>query len=220
MVEALRLAATEEQKRFFFGRVLDGDRFGNAFTEIGTKTPVDFKTRVVRKGEDYELHGQKFYSTGTLFAHWIVAVARNDEDRTTLVFVERGARGLTLIDDWTGFGQRTTGSGTTKFDHIPVTAFQVVPHQDVFDRPTPMGPVAQIIHAAVDLGIARAALADTISFTKRFARPWFETKYEHGSEDPHVVAAVGDLVIRVQGAEALLTRAARYVDRAAEESDG
>ena len=216
MVEALRLGATEEQKRFFFGRVLDGDRLGNAFTEIGTKTPVDFKTRVVRKGEDYELNGQKFYSTGTLFAHWIVAVARNDDDRTTLVFIERGTRGLTLIDDWTGFGQRTTGSGTTKFDHIPVTAFQVVPHQDVFDRPTPMGPVAQLIHAAVDLGIARAALADTISFTKRFARPWFETKYEHGSEDPHVVAAVGDLVIRVHGAEALLTRAARFVDRASQ----
>ena len=95
-------------------------------------------------------------------------MARNDDDRTTLVFIERGTRGLTLIDDWTSFGQRTTGSGTTKFDHIPVTAFQVVPHQDVFDRPTPMGPVAQIIHAAVDLGIARAALADTISFHQAF----------------------------------------------------
>ena len=33
MVEALRLDGTEEQKQFFFQRVLEGDRFGNAFVE-------------------------------------------------------------------------------------------------------------------------------------------------------------------------------------------
>ena len=40
MLEALRLSGSEEQKRHYFARVLDGDRLGNAFTEIGTKTPV------------------------------------------------------------------------------------------------------------------------------------------------------------------------------------
>jgi alkylation response protein AidB-like acyl-CoA dehydrogenase len=75
-----------------------------------------------------------------------------------------------------------------------------------------MGPVAQIIHAAVDAGIARAALADTIGFTRQYARPWFETKYEHGYEDPHVIAAVGDLAVRVNAVNALLRRAGRYVD--------
>jgi SfnB family sulfur acquisition oxidoreductase len=216
MVEAIRLAATEQQKRFYFDRVLDGERFGNAFTEIGTKTPVDFKTTVVRSGDGYLLNGQKFYSTGTLFAHWIVAVARDGQDKPTLVFVKRGTRGLTLVDDWTSFGQRTTGSGTTTFDNIRVTSFEVVPHQEVFDRPTRMGPFAQIIHAAVDVGIARAALADTIEFTRRHARPWFETSHEHGREDPHVIAAVGDLAVRVNAANALLERAGPFVDRATE----
>jgi SfnB family sulfur acquisition oxidoreductase len=214
MVEAIRLAATEQQKRFYFARVLDGERFGNAFTEIGTKTPTDFKTTVVRSGDDHLLNGQKFYSTGTLFAHWIVAVARDGQDRPTLVFVKRGTRGLTLVDDWTSFGQRTTGIGTTKFDNIRVTPFEVVPHQEVFDQPTPMGPLAQIIHAAVDVGIARAALTDAIEFTRRHARPWIETSYGHGREDPHVIAAVGDLVVRVNAANALLERAGAFVDRA------
>jgi len=216
MVEAIRLGASEEQKKFYFDRVLSGDRLGNAFTEIGTKTAIDFKTTVVRSGDGYVLNGQKFYSTGTLFAHWIVAVARDEQDRATLVFVKRNTPGLTVVDDWTSFGQRTTGSGTTKFDNIRVTPFEIVPHQEVFDRPTPMGPFAQIIHAAVDVGIARAALADTIEFTRQHARPWFETTYEHGREDPHVIAAVGDLVIRVSAADALLDRAGVFVDRAAE----
>src|SRR5260370_751872 len=48
MIEAIRLAGTEAQKRFYFQAALDGDRFGNAFTEIGTKTALDFQTTVLR----------------------------------------------------------------------------------------------------------------------------------------------------------------------------
>ena len=47
MVEALRLDGTEEQKRFFFDLVLQGQRFGNAFSEVGTKSVTDVQTRLV-----------------------------------------------------------------------------------------------------------------------------------------------------------------------------
>jgi SfnB family sulfur acquisition oxidoreductase len=214
MVEAVRLGASEEQKRFYFECVLDGDRLGNAFSEIGTRSAADYRTTVTKAGDVYVLNGQKFYSTGSLFAHWIVVVAKNEDGRSTLVFLERGTPGLTIIDDWQGFGQRTTGSGTTRFDNIPVAPFAVVPHQDVFDRPSPMGPFAQIIHAAIDAGIARGALADAIAFTRKYARPWFETNYQHGYEDPYVISELGDLALRVQASDALLRRAARYLDRA------
>jgi SfnB family sulfur acquisition oxidoreductase len=212
MVESLRLSGTEAQKKRYFQRVLDGDRLGNAFVEIGTRTPVDFKTRLTPHGDGYLLTGQKFYSTGSLFAHLILVVALNEKDRTSVAFLERATPGLQIVDDWSGFGQRTTGSGTTTFDSIPVARDQVIPHQDVFDRPTPMGPVAQILHAAVDTGIARAALKDTLEFTKKYARPWFETKYEHGSDDPHLIAQAGELAIRVNAVNALLERAGRFVD--------
>ncbi len=214
MVEAIRLGANAEQQKHLFARVLHGDRLGNAFTEIGGKSPVDFKTRVVRHGDEFVLNGQKFYSTGAIFAHVIVAVALDERDRSTLVFLDRATPGLQLIDDWAGFGQRTTGSGTTLFDDIVVAPAQIVPHQDVFDRPTTMGPVAQLIHAAVDVGIARAALADTLAFTRQHARPFFETKYQHGYEDPHLIAAAGELVTRVNAADALLARAGRITDAA------
>jgi len=216
MVEALRLAGSPQQKAFLFDRVLQGDRFGNAFTEIGGRTPVDFKTIITRQGDGTRIvRGQKFYSTGALHAHWIVVVAADEEKRSTIAFIPRGEKGLELVNDWTSFGQRSTGSGTTKFHDVLVPEFHVIPHQDVFDRPTPMGPVAQIIHAAIETGIARAALADTIDYTRKYARPFFETKYEHGYEDPYVIAAVGDLALRVSATNALLERAGGFVDIAA-----
>jgi SfnB family sulfur acquisition oxidoreductase len=212
MVEGIRLAGSAEQKDHWFERILDGDRLGNAFTEIGTRTPVDFQTRLTRSTGGFILRGQKFYSTGSLFAHVIVVVALDEDNKSTLVLLERNTPGVVLIDDWSSFGQKTTGSGTSTFDDVEVKPSQVIPHQVVFDTPTPMGPVAQIIHAAVDVGIARAALADTLDFARRYARPWFETKYERGVDDPHLVAAAGELAIRVSAANALLERAGRAVD--------
>jgi alkylation response protein AidB-like acyl-CoA dehydrogenase len=62
MVEAIQLSGTEEQKQRFFRLVLEGKRFGNAFTEVGTKTATAFKTRLTRTDTGYVLNGKKFYS--------------------------------------------------------------------------------------------------------------------------------------------------------------
>jgi len=148
MVEALRLAGTIEQKRHYFRRILDGDRLGNAFTEIGTRTPVDYKTRFTARDGRLLLNGQKFYSTGSLFAHIVVAVAKDENDRVHIVFIDRATAGLQLIDDWTGFGQRATGSGSVTFDDVEITPFQVVDHQRIFDEPTPMGPLVRTSSSA------------------------------------------------------------------------
>ncbi|MCZ7486084.1 SfnB family sulfur acquisition oxidoreductase [Rhizobium rhizogenes] len=212
MVEALRLAGSDEQKRHYFQRVLEGERLGNAFTEIGTKTPVDYKTHFAERDGRLLLNGQKFYATGSLFAHIIVVVAKGPEGRVNIVFIDRATAGLTLIDDWTSFGQRTTGSGTVTFDDVEITPFQIVDHDVVFERPTAMGPFAQIIHAAVQVGIARGALAETVSYVRAHARPFFELSIEYGYEDPHTIHAVGDVSIRVHAADALLARAGRILD--------
>ncbi len=216
MVEALRLAGSDEQKKHFFQRILDGDRLGNAFTEIGTKTPVDFRTSFHKRDGKLLLNGQKFYSTGSLFAHIIVAVAKGENGRVNIVFIDRATPGLDLVDDWTSFGQRSTGSGTVTFDEVEITPFQIVDHDGVFERPTPMGPFAQIIHSAVQVGLARGALAETISYVRTHARPFFELSIEHGYEDPHTIHAVGDVSIRVHAADALLARAGRLLDVAIE----
>ncbi|WP_241357215.1 hypothetical protein, partial [Escherichia coli] len=44
-----------------------------------------------------------------------------------------------IVDDWSGFGQRTTGSGSALFDRVAVAAEDVVSFQDAFERPTTVG---------------------------------------------------------------------------------
>lgn len=214
MIEALRLDASEEQQRFYFGRALEGDRFGNAFVERGSKTALEFEARLTAKGDTYILNGKKFYATGAAFAHWVPTVARDDNGRVVVVFVERDAPGLTVIDDWSSFGQRTTASGTVLLEDVAVGPFAVIDHHAAFERPTPMGAVAQIIHAAVDTGIARGALADTVRFVRRHTRPWIDSGQEHGYEDPLTIHQIGEVQIRVHAADALLERAGRFVNTA------
>ncbi len=212
ILEALRVDGSEEQKRYFFGRALAGDRFGNALSERGTKTVGDYNTRITPDGPGYRVNGRKFYSTGVLFADWITVFALDPENRLTMSFVAKGTEGMEIIDDWDGFGQRTTGSGTTVFNNVYVNADAIVFHHKGFERPTTIGSVGQIIHAGVDLGIARAAFAETLDFVRTQSRPWIDAGVERASDDPLTIAKIGEIAIRIEAATAIIERAGRKVD--------
>jgi len=216
MVEAVRLDGTDEQKKFFFNLVLQGKRFGNAFSEIGTKSVTDVQTKLQPDGSDYVLNGRKYYSAGALLAHWVPVIASNLDNKIVVAFVERNAEGLTLLDDWTSFGQRTTASGTTIIENVKVKAEHVIPHYLAFERATPMGAIAQIIQAAVDVGIAKAAVRDTIHFVHNYTRPWVDSNLEKGYEDPLTIYEFGNVQIQVHASEALLRRAGEFIDIANE----
>lgn len=53
VLDHLRLDGSEEQKRFFYGLVLDGVRFGNAFSERHSRTVAEFQTRVLADGDGF-----------------------------------------------------------------------------------------------------------------------------------------------------------------------
>ncbi|MCZ4094176.1 SfnB family sulfur acquisition oxidoreductase [Sinorhizobium psoraleae] len=212
VLEALRHDGTEEQKKFFFGRVLAGDRFGNALAEIGTETVGDYDTRLTEDGAGYRINGRKYYSTGVLFADWIAIFALDPADQLTMSFVPRGTEGVQIIDDWDSFGQRVTGSGTTVLQNVYVNAGSVVRFHRGSERPGTIGSVGQIIHAGVDLGIARAAFRETVDFVRTKARPWTGSGVERASEDPLTIARVGEIAIRLEAASAVVEHAGRKVD--------
>ncbi|MGY5812280.1 SfnB family sulfur acquisition oxidoreductase [Rhizobium sp. LEGMi198b] len=214
ILEALRTDGSDEQKRFFFGRALAGDRFGNALSERGTKTVGHYNTRIVGDGSGYRLNGRKYYSTGVLFADWITVFALDADDRLVMAFVPKGTEGVEIVDDWDGFGQRTTGSGTTVLNNVYVSADAVVRHHKGFERPTTIGSVGQIIHAGVDLGLARAAFAETISFVRTKSRPWMDSGVDKASDDPLTIAKVGQIAIKLEAAAAQVERAGTKVDAA------
>ncbi|GAC1043119.1 SfnB family sulfur acquisition oxidoreductase [Rhizobium sp. No.120] len=215
-LEVLRVGASAKQQRFFFERVLAGERFGNALAEIGHR---DFKrrTRLLRERGKWVVHGRKFYCTGAVYAHWIptlVVAEEEAKDVTYLAFVPRNAPGVRVIDDWDGFGQRVTGSGSVEFDHVEIEPEWIVPFQSSFERPTTIGPVAQIMHAAIDLGIGQGAYREMLRFIRERARPWLDSKVERASEDPLTLQSVGNVWLRLRAAEGSLKRAAEATDAA------
>nr|WP_288453721.1 SfnB family sulfur acquisition oxidoreductase [uncultured Pseudomonas sp.] len=218
-LEVLRVNGSQAQQRRLYAEVLAGQRFGNALAELGTKTALDRTTRLTRTADGYRIDGRKFYCTGALFAQRIPTLAIDEDGIGFLAFVPRQANGVQVIDDWSGFGQRTTGSGSVVFDGVEVAADDVLPFQSAFERPTTVGPFAQLLHAAIDTGIARGAYEDLLQFVRHKSRPWIDAGIEKASEDPLTQQEIGKLRVRLAATEVLLERAGQFVDSAQAEPD-
>ena len=203
--------ATPSQKEQLFSSVLQGWRICNAGPERGSKNTLDLKARITADEDDLVISGQKFYSTGALFAHWIAVKALNDDGKPVMAFVRRGTPGLRVVDDWSGFGQRTTASGTVLLNNVRIDDELVIDSWRLSEVPNIQGSVSQLIQAAIDLGIAREAITDAISFVRERSRPWIDANVERNSDDPYVIADIGKLKIELHAAEALLRKAGRVL---------
>lgn len=227
-LEALRLQGTHEQQSFFYGLVRAGALFANAQSERGPHAvDVDTTTLTETATGDFTLRGRKFYCTGALFADWVIVRASladgSGEAPTSatpkaLAFIPRDVGGLTIVDDWDGMGQRTTASGTVTLEDVRVPAGQIVPFSAIFAKPTAYGAYAQLLHAAIDVGIATGALAEGVRQAAK-ARPHFEARVDAADEDPTLIQVAGELLVTVRGAQALLAEAALRLDLARADLD-
>ncbi|MBL8562737.1 MAG: SfnB family sulfur acquisition oxidoreductase [Gemmobacter sp.] len=208
-------AGTEAQKRRWFGDVLAGHRIGNAGPEKGRQPVNQNRTGLTETPQGLRLNGTRFYSTGALFAHWIPTRANDPQGRPVQVWLRHDAPGLRVVDDWAAFGQRTTASGTVIFDNVPVSPEDIIPVWQGADRPGLAGPVSQLMQAAIDSGIARAAFADTLEFLRHKSRPWVDSGVTRAVDDPYIIAEIGQLQIDLHAAQAMLRRAARLLDQIA-----
>ncbi|MEE1891132.1 acyl-CoA dehydrogenase family protein [Pseudomonas carassii] len=190
--------------------VLAGKRLGNALAEVGGKNKFALKTRVERRADGkLVLNGSKFYSTGAYLAEWISLTAAS-EDGSAGVLLHRDTPGLTLVDDWDAFGQQHSVSGTVKFDEI------VLDERFVTFRSGPMKRTGltfpQILHAAIDSGIAAGALQAALDYLREHARAWVESGVERASDEPHIIRQIGEYAVALRGAESVLREAARVFD--------
>lgn len=176
-------------------RAADGVIFGNATTELGESALGTLQTRLYREGDAWFLDGDKYYSTGTLYADWVGVAAQRDaaggSTERVLVLVPTDAPGVERLDDWRGFGQRLSASGTTRFRNVRVEAGQVLPSGRT--GPTPMTAFLQLFHLATLAGIARAIERDTVGFVQRRKRIYSNGSGASPAQDPLVQQVVGQL---------------------------
>jgi SfnB family sulfur acquisition oxidoreductase len=213
VLQLLAEAGTEAQKTRFFTDVLNGARIGNAGPEKGRQPMTQNKTALRHGAQGISLNGERFYSTGAIFADWIPTRANDAEGRAVQIWVPREAPGVDVIDDWSSFGQRTTASGTVIFDDVLIDSEeQILPVWRHAERPGLAGPVSQLIQAAIDSGIARGAFAETLDFIRDKSRPWVDSGVARAQDDPYIIADVGRLQIELHAAQEVLREAAQTID--------
>lgn len=208
-----RLNATAGPARdLWFKRFVEGDIVGCAWTEIGSVTIGDVITKVTPHGDRWRLNGEKFYSTGSLFSDWIdVYAQRSDSGGDVIAAVRTHQPGIVQSDDWDGFGQRTTGSGTSRFIDAEVDAENVIDFATRFKYQTAF---YQLVLLATLAGIGRAALRDVADQVRERKRIYSHGNAQRVSEDSQVQQVVGEVAAWVYAAEASALKAAQPAQRA------
>jgi alkylation response protein AidB-like acyl-CoA dehydrogenase len=211
-VESLR-AQGEAAPEHWYARVLAGDFIGNAQSE--RQDTARLETRIERDGDARLLSGTKYYTTGSIYADWIHLAALDGEQRVA-VTVSAHDPGVQSIDDWDGFGQLLTGSGTTVFDRVPVDPDDVVAAEPDAARWHLLGSVFQLSLIAVIAGIAQRALDDTIAFVTPRRRTFGFAGETLPRKDPLVQLVVGELSVAASSARRLVLSVAAELGAAAD----
>ncbi|MFY0750929.1 acyl-CoA dehydrogenase family protein [Pseudomonas sp. NFX5] len=210
---ASRAEGAEEERERWFERYRQGAVIGNAGWEVGGANG-SISARIVRDGEHFRASGSKYYSTGSLYADWVSAVALDENDQPVSFILPRDRQGLELLDDFDAMGQRLTASGTTHLHDVQVLASEIRTRTVEEGKRTIVTPFLQIFLAAVLAGIARNALNDAVTFASEHARPIKHSSATRSVDDPYVELSVGDVSARAFTAEAVVLHAADSIDRA------
>ncbi|HCL59136.1 MAG TPA: SfnB family sulfur acquisition oxidoreductase [Acinetobacter sp.] len=211
LLNMIQIMGTEEQKQFIYNEILKGKRLANGGPERNTKDTKTLATTLTLENGRYFVDGEKFYSTGSSFAHWLAIKAIHPEGHVVLTIVDRNAESVEVIDNWNGFGQRTTSSGTVRLQHVEVDPLLIFDERLLGNQPSYRGAYSQLMQVAIDVGIAEAAFADTLTAVQK-ARPIVDAQVEKASVEHYTLQEVGKSSVLLDAAILLLDEAAEYLD--------
>lgn len=216
----------QDERSRWLALVNENKIFGNAASEqsrkaVGlTRADSGIETTLTPEGDHFRLSGIKYYSTGTLFSDWTGVDAVKPDGTVAAAVIPVDREGVTVEDDWDGFGQRLTGTGTTRLENVYVFS------EEVSDYGAPgeelpasyQGAFLQLYLQAVTAGILRAAVDDASSLVRRRVRNFSHAVSERPADDPQVLQVVGEMAADAFAAEAIVLQAARALQAASDSS--
>lgn len=210
-VETISLQPEEFQDRWF-PRVLAGEIFGNAATERGGNALGTTNTKLVQTEQGWVLRGEKYYTTGSIFADWVVVMATTDgvEGRQYAI-IDRHAQGVQILDDWDGFGQPLTGTGTAIFTDVAVQEGNII-QRKVASTLEPA--FFQLCLLAVLVGIGKGARNAAAEIVANRTRTFNTGSGALFKDDAQIQELVGRLAANIFAAESIVVTAARELDAA------
>lgn len=200
--------------------VNEGHIFGNAFSEQSDR-PVGlyFDTKITpdASGKGYRINGKKYYSTGSLFSTYTLVFASTPRGNVAAATIPLDREGLKLEDDWDGFGQRLTGTGSTLLDNVYVhpDEYEEYGHPDEPQPPSYQYAFLQLFLQGVAAGILRAVRNDAVALVRRRKRNFSHAQTKQPTADPQVLQIVGEIAADSFAADAIVLAAADVLDQAA-----
>ncbi|MGO2619405.1 MAG: acyl-CoA dehydrogenase family protein [Glutamicibacter ardleyensis] len=189
----------------WLARFVAGELVGNSWTEIGTVKVGEVITKVAPDGNGgFKINGTKYYSTGSIFADWLDTYAeRTDTGKRVIAAVHVHQRGVVLAEDWDGFGQRTTGTGTSTFTDASVEEENLIDFDTRFKYQTAF---YQQVLLAVLAGSAKAAEREFALELKNRKRTFSHAAANVASEDPQLLQVIGEVSAAAFAATATVER--------------
>jgi alkylation response protein AidB-like acyl-CoA dehydrogenase len=209
-----RLNAQKNQdQHVWFKRFVQGDLVGNAWTEIGQVEIGDVATRVTANQDgQLKVNGQKYYSTGTIFADWVDLFALDETtSQHVIAAISSHGAGIQVRDDWDGFGQKTTGSGTLTIQDVAIERDHILPFEQRFKYQTAF---YQVVHLAALTGIAQNAVETFSEEVRQRTRIFSHGNANLVRDDAQILQVIGKASAQAYASEVITLAAAKALDDA------
>jgi alkylation response protein AidB-like acyl-CoA dehydrogenase len=199
------------QRQATIERLLRGDLFAGTANERSGGASGSASTTLRRNGDGYRLDGEKYYSTGGLYAQWFSGNAVDEDGAIAWFTVPVDRQGVELLDDFDAVGQRLTASGTTRLIGVQLNRDEIVYPEDAPPANPWQGAFAQLYLSAIEAGIAAAVLDDAVWFAREKARPIKHSTADKSVGDPYVRRVVGQIAARAHAARSVVLVAAEVL---------
>lgn len=211
--ESLLLDPDAPRAREHLAHVLEGKLFGGAHTELGGTQAGGISTRLTRTADGLRLNGRKWYATGTAFADYASFSALDEDDQFVSVMLPVGRKGITILDDWDGMGQKLTASGGVLLEDVEVFEHEIAPRALDGNIGRHTSTLRQLHLAASAAGAVRAVFREGTAYAAKQARSAAHSHATTAREDHFVQKVVGELAARTYAIDALIAESARALDR-------
>lgn len=210
-VEDLLVSPHADFRDRWLERIAGGAVIGNAWSEIGSVERGTFGTKITVEGDRAQVSGKKFYTTGSLFADCSDTLVEAADGSQHIAVVPLVQPGVTRSDDWDGFGQKLTGTGTIVYERAELEARDVIPFTDRFGYQT---AVYQLVLVAVHAGIAAAVLEDATAAVAARTRTYSHGNADRVREDPQILQILGEISAVAATSAALVEQVAGSIEAA------
>jgi alkylation response protein AidB-like acyl-CoA dehydrogenase len=186
--------------------------FGATEPDAGSDI-LSMRTRAVRKGDEYAIHGQKCFITNGSIADVISIYAYTDPDKKskgiTAFVIEKGSKGLIYGKNENKMGMRGSINSELFFEDVPVPEKNRIGEEgEGIGNMMAALETSRLFAASQAVGLAQGAIDEAVTYSKQriqFGQPI--------SKIQAIQFMIADMVANTEAARLLTYQAARHLDR-------